>query len=114
MDSNSSSRLLCKSLPVRDDPNVAFAEPWEAKAFAIVVKLADAGRFTWQEWVECFSKEVAAATAVEAVGGVPKTYYEQWLDAAERMMTEKGLTSKEQIAARRFALGVTGVAHVLK
>jgi Nitrile hydratase beta subunit len=71
------------------------------KAFAIVVKLAEA-------------KEVAAATAVEAEGGVPKTYYEQWIDAAERIMIDKGVTSKEQLTARRFALGVTGPEHVLK
>jgi hypothetical protein len=29
-------------------------------------------------------------------------------------MIEKGVTSKEQLAARRFALGVTGPEHVLK
>jgi len=107
-----STAQLAKSL--RLDADVTFAEPWEAKAFAIVVKLAEAGHFTWREWVECFAKEVAAATAVEAEGGVPKMYYEQWLDAAERIMIEKGVTSKEQLAARRFALGVTGPEHVLK
>ena len=106
--------LLAKALPLVTDADITFAEPWEAKAFAIVVKLADAGHFTWPEWVECFSKEVAAATAVEAVGGLPKTYYEQWLDAAERIMIEKGMTSREQLVARRFALGVTGPGHVLK
>ena len=86
----------------------------EAKVFAIVVKLSEAGHFTWREWVECFAKEVAAATAVEAEGGVPRTYYEQWLDAAERIMIEKGMTSKEQLAARRFGIGATGPVHVLK
>jgi nitrile hydratase accessory protein len=107
-----STAQLAKSL--RLDADVTFAEPWEAKAFAIVVQLAEAGHFTWREWVECFAKEVAAATAVGAEGGVPKTYYEQWLDAAERIMIEKGVTSKEQLTARRFALGVTGPVHVLK
>jgi nitrile hydratase accessory protein len=114
MDQKPDTPLLAKGLPLGFDAEATFAEPWEAKAFAIVIKLAEAGHFTWPEWVECFAKEVAAATAVEAAGGRPKTYYEQWLDAAERIMIEKGVTSKEQIVARRFALGVTGPAHVLK
>ena len=114
MEQKPGTPLPAKALPFGSDADIAFAEPWEAKAFAIVVKLAEAGHFTWPEWVECFSKEVAAATEVEAAGGRPKAYYEQWLDAAERIMIEKGVTSKEQLVARRFALGVTGPAHVLK
>jgi nitrile hydratase accessory protein len=107
-----STAQLAKELRLNAD--VTFAEPWEAKAFAIVTTLAGAGHFSWAEWVECFAKEVAIATAIEAKGGVPKTYYEQWLDAAEQIMIAKGVTSKEQLAARRFALGVTGPEHVLK
>ena len=107
-----STAQLAKELGLEAD--VTFAEPWEAKAFAIVVSLAQAGHFTWREWVDCFAKEVATASAVEAEGGIPKTYYEQWLDAAERIMVEKGVTSKEQLEARRFGIGVTGPVHVLK
>lgn len=114
MDPKPGTPLDAKALPLGVDADVAFAEPWQAKAFAMVVKLAEAGHFSWPEWVECFSKEVAAATAVEAAGGRPKSYYEQWLDAAERIMIEKGVTSKEQLVARRFAIGVSGPTHVLK
>ena len=108
-----SSVLLSKALPVCVDGEMTFAEPWEAKAFAIIVKLAQAGHFTWAEWVECFSKEVAAATAVEAGGGSPKNYYEQWLNAAERLLIDKGMTSQEQLLAKRFAIGSVGSAHTL-
>lgn len=114
MDRKPASPLLARALPLGVDADVAFAEPWEAKAFAIVVNLAEAGHFTWSEWVECFSKEVAAATAVEAAGGRAKTYYEQWLDAAERIMIAKGVTSREQLVAKRFAIGAAGPTHVLK
>ncbi len=69
------SPLLSKALPAEDGGDVKFAEPWEARAFAIIVKLADAGHFTWSEWVECFSKEVAAASAQEAEGKCAPTYY---------------------------------------
>ena len=106
------SALLAKSLPIAGD--VIFAEPWEAKAFAIVVELSLAGHFSWADWVDCFSKEVAAATALEAAGAVPNTYYEQWLNAAETLLIEKGITSKHQLQAKRFAIGAVGSTHAMK
>lgn len=108
------SPLLAKALPVMVDDDLKFGHPWEAKAFAIIVKLAQVGRFTWSEWVDCFSAEVAAATAVEAAGGLPKTYYEQWLNAAETLLIAKGLTTREQLIARAFAIGSVGSTHVMK
>ena len=107
------SPLLAKALPISVDGDMTFAEPWEAKAFAIIVKLAQAGHFSWAEWVECFSKEVAAASAIEAAGGNPKTYYEQWLDAAETLLVDKGVTSRQQLLAKRFAIGAVGTTHGL-
>jgi nitrile hydratase accessory protein len=108
------SALLTKALPICVDGDMKFSEPWEAKAFAIIVKMAQSGYFTWADWVECFSKEVAAATAVEVGGGKAKTYYEQWLTAAEKLMIEKGITSQAQLSAKKFAIGAAGTAHVLK
>lgn len=104
------SALLSKALP-KDYSDMKFAEPWEARAFAIVVKLADGGYFTWPEWVECFSKEVAAATAEEAAGKPAKTYYEQWLSAAENLMVAKGATSRDELATEKAALACPPPAH---
>lgn len=111
---SSVSPLLATVLPIGVDEDLKFREPWEAKAFAIIVKLAETGSFTWSEWVDCFSKEVAAATATLAAGGTPKTYYEQWLNAAETLLIDKGVTSREQLVARRFAIGSVGASHVMK
>lgn len=109
-----SSPLLAMAIPAGADDDMKFTEPWEAKAFAIIVKLAQAGHFTWSEWVDCFSKEVAAATAVEAAGGSAKSYYEQWLDATETLLVDKGVTSRQQLIAKRFAIGAAGTTHVLR
>ncbi len=108
------SPLICKSLPLSTNDDVKFNEPWEARAFAIVVRLTNAGHFTWAEWVECFSKEVAEATAVEAAGDTPKTYYQQWLTAAEKMLVAKGVTSFDQLSARKFSMSIAGSAHQLR
>ena len=111
-DVDAASPWLACTLPVEADGERVFAEPWEAKAFAMIVMLAQAGHFSWAEWVACFSNEVAAAAEVEAAGGTPKTYYAQWLDAAEKLLVGKGLTSAPQLAAKRFAVGAVGSMHV--
>ncbi|MBE0547510.1 MAG: nitrile hydratase accessory protein [Rubrivivax sp.] len=108
------SPLLSTPLPISAGTEIKFTEPWEAKAFAIIVKLAEAGLFTWSEWVACFSVEVAAATHIETCGGMPPSYYEQWLVAAEKLMVAKGVTSFDQLAAKQFAIGSVGPAHQLK
>ena len=111
---SSTSPLLSQALPIGVDEDITFAEPWEARAFAMIVKLAENGYFTWSEWVECFSTEVAAATAAEVAGGSVKTYYQQWLNAAENLMISKGVTSRDQLAARKFALSSAGPTHQLR
>ena len=45
----------------RDEAGPVFREPWEARAFAIVLRLHEAGHFTWPEWAERLGQEIAAA-----------------------------------------------------
>ena len=109
----SASPLLDRALPRLEDANVRFAEPWEARAFAMVVQMSQAGYFTWGEWVECFAREVAAATEEECRGAAPPGYYQQWLQAAEKLMVAKGVVTPDQLQARQFALAAAGPAHLL-
>lgn len=105
--------LRSRSLPVCADGDMVFKEPWEARAFALVVSLSQAGHFTWAEWVDCFAVQVTKATDAEAAGQTPKTYYEQWVDAAEALLAEKGLASEEQLFARRLgAIQPTASQHL--
>lgn len=72
----------------RDADGPVFREPWEAKAFAMAVRLAEDGVFTWPEWTEALSSEIA--TAREA--GDPDmgdTYYMYWMRALEALVARK-------------------------
>ncbi|MFM7571266.1 MAG: nitrile hydratase accessory protein [Betaproteobacteria bacterium] len=80
-----------------------FQHPWEARAFAIVVKLAEAGCFTWAEWVSCLSEHIRASEQAANEGARLRGYPEQWVDAAEALLVRKGVTSAEQLRARRLA-----------
>jgi nitrile hydratase accessory protein len=65
-----------------EDP--VFNEPWEAQAFAMVVKLHEGGAFTWTEWAEVLGAEIKSSD---------RPYYEHWLAALEKIVEAKGLMS---------------------
>ena len=86
----------------RDEGGPVFAEPWQAQAFALAVKLSEAGHFTWKEWAAALAAELKAA----ADRGEPDDgsyYYEHWLATLERLVTAKGLTDSVALLARKEA-----------
>ena len=86
----------------RDEGGPVFAEPWQAQAFALAVKLSEQGHFTWKEWAAALAEELkAAANRGEPDDG--SRYYEHWLAALERLVTAKGLTDRTTLLTRREA-----------
>jgi len=86
----------------QDEEGPVFKEPWEAQAFAMVLDLYDKGHFTWNEWVETISAEIAAAKA-RGEPDLGDTYYRHWLAALERIVAAKGLSSSSELEQRREA-----------
>jgi len=86
----------------RDAGGPVFAEPWQAQAFALAVRLSEQGYFTWKEWAAALANELKSAAA----RGEPDDgshYYEHWLKALERLVIEKGLSNPSALAARKEA-----------
>ena len=84
----------------RDTGGPVFAEPWEAQAFALAVRLTEQGHFTWKEWAVALAHELKAA----ADRGEPDDgshYYQHWLAALERLVASKGLTNSAAMLARK-------------
>jgi len=89
------------SLP-RDEGGPVFAEPWQAQAFALAVKLSQEGHFTWKEWSEALAEEIRNAES----RGEPddgSRYYQYWLAALERLVTTKGWSDSVALLARKQA-----------
>jgi nitrile hydratase accessory protein len=86
----------------RDREGPVFNEPWEAQAFALAVRLSEAGCFTWSEWVTVLTQEIGAAQ-VRGDPDLGKTYYQHWLNALERICVEKGLVGREDMRRRTEA-----------
>lgn len=82
-----------------DNEGPVFKEPWEAQAFGMVIALHQAGAFSWDEWAARLNAEITAAQQA----GDPdlgNTYYQHWLRALEKIVSEKNLSSTTEISAR--------------
>jgi nitrile hydratase accessory protein len=98
----SAERFGALPLLPRDAGGPVFAEPWQAQAFALAVKLSEQGHFTWTEWADALGAELKAA----ADRGEPDDgshYYHHWLAALERLVTAKGLTNRAALDTRKEA-----------
>ena len=80
----------------RDEQGPVFKEPWEAKAFAMALRLHERGLFTWPEWAAALSHEIGAARA-QGDADLGDTYYQHWLRALEFMVARKGAASNEEL-----------------
>jgi nitrile hydratase accessory protein len=89
--------LALPRLP-RDAEGPVFAEPWQAQAFALTLKLHEAGAFIWTEWAEALSAELARDPADDG-----SRYYEHWVAALEGLVARHNLAGISELDARKTA-----------
>lgn len=85
----------------RRNGELVFEEPWQSRAFGVVVALAeskvcDYGEFRRRLIAAIGDWERDHAATPESV----YLYYERWLESLECLVTERGLLSQAEIAAR--------------
>ena len=106
----SGERVLPESgpaAPPRVNGELVFEAPWEARAFGIAVSLHEQGLFAWDEFRERLIEEIgrwerAHPDVRTAEAGY--RYYERWLAALERLLSEKGLCPAPAVDARSAEL----------
>lgn len=79
-----------------------FREAWEAEAFVLVMRLHEAGHFSWDEWTTTLASNIRAAQAA----GDPDlgdSYYHHWLAALEQICTQKRLVDRNEADEREAA-----------
>jgi nitrile hydratase accessory protein len=82
----------------RDADGPIFAEPWQAQAFALTLKLHEGGAFTWPEWAQALSTQLARAPDDDG-----SRYYEHWVAALETLVTGRNLAATAELDARKSA-----------
>jgi len=72
------------------DGELVFDAPWQARTFAMAVKLHEAGMFSWSEWSHRLAKNIANAEEVNS-GAVENSddYYTLWQQTLEMLIQEK-------------------------
>ena len=80
------------------EPPAVFAEPWQAQAFAMALKLHEAGAFTWPEWADALAAELATDPDDDG-----SRYYDHWVAALERLAVARGLMGTSELSDRKAA-----------
>ena len=78
-----------KGIPSSDGEPV-FTSPWQAKTFAMTLQLYQSGAFTWVEWAEELSQNIAEYERKESVNNTDD-YYAIWQASLEGILLKKGL-----------------------
>lgn len=82
-----------------DDGGPVFAEPWQAQAFAMTLRLHQQGVFSWAEWAQALAGEIAKA----GPAAPPSHYYRWWMAALEQLASAKSLVQPGELALRQQA-----------
>ena len=80
----------------RQNGELVFATPWEARIFGLAVALQESGVYEWRE----FSSALAAEIARAEQAGNTSTYYERWLSSLEKLLIGNGLVTPPEISHR--------------
>ena len=83
----------------KDEQQPVFAEPWEAHAFAIAVKLSEKGLLKWSEWTDVLAEEIKKAKD-QGQPDFGNTYYQFWFSALETILLEKNILKKSDLNSK--------------
>ena len=65
-----------------------FDAPWQARTFAMAVKLHESGLFSWKEWSDRLSQNIAVHERENAVASI-EDYYSLWQQTLEQFIEER-------------------------
>lgn len=96
--------------PPRSNGELVFAEPWESRAFGLVVTLFEAGAFAWPQFQAALIARIAAWEK-RPDRNAGWNYYEHWLGALEDVLLALGTVSIDEVTARAHALAGRPPGH---
>ena len=80
----------------RQNGELVFATPWEARAFGLAVAIQESGLYEWREFSAALAVEIARAEQT----GNTSTYYERWLSSLEKLLVANGSVTAAEISHR--------------
>jgi len=98
--SSSDQRAVGEDAPRRNG-ELVFEEPWQSRAFGIVVALTENKTCEYEEFRQRLITSIGQWDQTHAA--TPQAvyqYYERWLESLERLVTERGLLTEREIQRR--------------
>lgn len=96
--------------PPRSNGELVFAEPWEGRAFGLVMALVDRGALSYDVFRDALVARIAAWEAAPAAGQ-ERSYYRCWLQALEQVLAEQELIAPHEVDSRGRALAMRPAGH---
>jgi nitrile hydratase accessory protein len=92
------------------EKELTFSAPWEARAFAMAVRLSESGICTWDEFRAHLITEIGKADKVPAHGWVESGdgYYTYFLRALENLLREKGIVDASTLEEKMREITAAG------
>jgi len=87
---------------LRDRSAPAFAEPWQARAFALAILASRQGCFTWPEWTRALALQLQRAAQADPQTA-DRSYFDCWLRALQSLLAGKGAIADGELSERKRA-----------
>ena len=100
MPSDRSASSLPFNASLLDGRDAAFAEPWQARAFAIAVLASRQGCFTWSEWTRALGRELKNISSADPRAAADR-YFDCWLAALQSLLIGKGALAQAELHVRK-------------
>lgn len=81
--------------PEADEP--VFHEGWERRMFGLMVATFGGGQYNVDEFRHAIER-------MDPAHYLESSYYEHWLSAVETLLVEKGVLTRDELAARKAEL----------
>lgn len=96
--------------PPRANGELVFAEPWQGRAFGLVMTLTDRGVVSYEVFRDALIARIAVWEA-DPPAGEQYSYYRCWLQALEQVLDESALVPTAEVDARTADFAVRPPGH---
>jgi nitrile hydratase accessory protein len=78
------------------DDNHVFAEPWQARAFALALALSERGLFSLRDFQAALIGRIVSFEKSQCIAGT-EDYYTRWIEALEDLLGQKGMLPSDRL-----------------
>ncbi len=95
--------------PPRSNGELVFAEPWQGRAFGLVMALTQQGVVCYDVFRQALVEKITAQEQASPTGR--SDYYGCWLEALEQVLATAAVVTADDIDARAAVFGARPPGH---